>query len=208
MPKNLSHLFRLGFVALALLPLTQCATKKTGGAFYAKDFDPPATRPTNPSAVKVKVSTGAQRVYVVEGDKVLLATPCSVGTPSTPTRSGTYRITNKVEKRRRASSPGAGYPMPFWMEWMPAYGMHWGYVKPYPCTHGCIRLPEKSAAKIFAMTRVGTPLIIAHSHPEDATAGARLPVLDDSTLPDPPMSYMLSEQFFRDIAYMGNMFKN
>ena len=49
--------------------------------------------------------------------------------------------------------------MPFWQEWKPAYGMHWGFVKPYPCTHGCIRLPMKAAAKIFAMTRVGTPLL-------------------------------------------------
>jgi len=135
----------------------------------------------------------------------LLATPCSVGTNGS-TGSGTYRITNKTERRRRVSQPGAGYPMPFWMEWKPAYGMHWGYVKPYPCTHGCIRLPQKAAAKIFAMTRVGTPIVIAHSHPEDATAGASLPVLDDSTLADPPMSYMLSQQFFHDMAYKGKMF--
>jgi hypothetical protein len=78
--------------------------------------------------------------------------------------------------------------------------MHWGFVKPYPCTHGCVRLPIASAQKIFSMVKTGTPLIIAPSHPEDATIGKTLPVLDDSTLPDPPESYMLSPKVFEDAA--------
>ena len=90
--------------------------------------------------------------------------------------------------------------MTFWMEFKSAYGMHWGWVKPYPCTHGCVRLPIKSAQKIFAMVKQGTPLIIATSHPEDATIGKTLPVLDDSTLADPPDSYMLSSKVFSDAA--------
>ena len=148
----------------------------------------------------VKLSTGAQRVYVMEGNEVLLATPCSVGTASSPTPHDTFTIYSKTANRRRVSSPGAGYPMTFWMEFKSAYGMHWGFVKPYPCTHGCVRLPIASAQKIFSMVKVGTPLIIAPSHPEDATIGKTLPVLDDSTLPDPPESYMQSPKVFEDAA--------
>ena len=151
------------------------------------------------------LSTRAQRVYVVENGRVLLATPCSVGTGGL-TGQGNYRITSKIANKRRISQPGAGYPMAYWMEWKPAYGMHWGFVKPYPCTHGCIRLPMKSAAKIFAMTRVGTPLLIQPSHPEDATVGKSLPVLDDSPLPNPPQSYLNSPKFFQDAQYKGRMF--
>jgi len=177
--------------------MSSCATKKPRGNF-STSFDPPAKAVTNPSAVKVKLSTGAQRVYVMQGNEVLLATPCAVGTASTPTPLGTYTIYSKQANRRRQSQPGAGYPMSFWMEFKSAYGMHWGWVKPYPCTHGCVRLPIKSAQKIFAMVPSGTPLIIATSHPEDATIGKTLPVLDDSALADPPMSYMLSAQVFED----------
>ena len=149
--------------------------------------------------------TGAQRVYVMEGNEVLLATPCSVGTASTPTPKGNFTIYSKVANRRRASSPGAGYPMTFWMEFQSAYGMHWGWVKPYPCTHGCVRLPIKSAQKIFSMVRTGTPLNIATSQPEDATIGKTLPVLDDSKLADPPDSYMNSNKVFEDAA-KGKMY--
>ena len=129
------------FAGLAL-SLSQCSTPKKGN--YSDHFDPPAKAVKNPSNVKVKLSTGAQRVYVMEGDEVLLATPCSVGTASTPTPLGTFTIYSKVANRRRISSPGSGYPMTFWMEFKSAYGMHWGWVKPYPCTHGCVRLHDES----------------------------------------------------------------
>lgn len=194
---TLRRLFQAVAVTAVAAALSSCATKKSSSN-YSVHYNPPAKAVTNPSAVKVKLSTGAQRVYVMQGNEVLLATPCSVGTASTPTPHGTFRIYSKQANRRRNSSPGAGYPMSFWMEFKTAYGMHWGWVKPYPCTHGCVRLPIKSAAKIFTMVPQGAPLIIAASHPEDATIGKTLPVLDDSTLADPPMSYMLSPKVFED----------
>ncbi len=201
MKSSTSHLFRgLQAIALAAVALTLCQCKTVSKGKYSTSFDPPAKAVTNPAALKVKLSTSAQRVYVVQGNEVLLATPCSVGTASSPTPLGTFRIYSKQANRRRISQPGAGYPMTFWMEFKSAYGMHWGFVKPYPCTHGCVRLPIKSAQKIFSMVPVGTPLIIAQSHPEDQTIGKTLPVLDDSTLPDPPNSYMMSPRVFEDAA--------
>ncbi|MCB1210728.1 MAG: L,D-transpeptidase [Verrucomicrobiales bacterium] len=188
-----------------LVVMSSCATKPTGSGRYSTTFDPPVKAPKNPSAVTVKLSTGAQRVYVMEGSEVLLATPCSVGTAGTPTPHGTYTIYSKVANRRRVSQPGAGYPMTFWMEFKSAYGMHWGFVKPYPCTHGCVRLPIKSAKKIFDLVRPGTKLTIASSFPEDETVGKTLPVLDDSAMPDPPMSYMLSPKVFED-ARAGKLY--
>ena len=207
--KSLLRTFVIVGAALIAAGLSSCSAvkKATGGGIYGQDFDPPAKRPSNIANVKIKVSTGAQRVYVTEGDKVLLATPCSVGTGGS-TGAGTYRIQYKQADRRRQSEPDRGYPMFYWQEWKSAYGMHWGYVKPHPCTHGCIRLPMKSAAKIFAMTQVGTPMIIANSHPEDQTIGKTLPVINDGPLPDPPKSYMLSSKFWQDNQVRGNLFSN
>lgn len=209
MKKITPSLFRLAaaaVLAVGCMSFTSCtATRPTAKNGTSDSYDPPAHRPKDPSAVVVKVSTRAQRVYVVENGRVLLATPCSVGTGGL-TGQGNYRINYKNATKRRVSQPDAGYPMPYWMEWKPAYGMHWGFVKPYPCTHGCIRLPMKSAAKIFALTKVGTPLLIQPSHPEDATVGKTLPVLDDGPLPNPPKSYLLSAKFFQDAQYKGKLF--
>lgn len=206
--KNHLRPLLLGVLGLTAACLSSCtALKPAGSSIYGQDFDPPATKPSSLSAVKVKVSTVAQRVYVVEGNKVLLATPCSVGTGGL-TGAGNYRIQYKQADRRRQSEPDRGYPMFYWQEWKPAYGMHWGYVKPYPCTHGCIRLPMKAAAKIFQMTQVGTPLLIAPSHPEDQTVGKTLPVINDGPLPDPPKSYLLSSKFWQDSQLKTKVFNN
>ncbi len=191
--------------ALALLVLTGCQTT-SGGGRNSFSFDPPVKQPINPANVKLKLSTGAQRLYVVEGDRVLLATPVSVGTAATPTPHGDFTIYSKTEKRRRYSSPGAGYPLTYWMEFKSAYGMHWGFVKPVPSTHGCVRMPLKSAQKTFALIRTGTPINISTSQPWDATIGKSLPRLDDSPLPNPPMSYLLSPKVFAD-ARQGKMWQ-
>ena len=185
---------------LALVALTGCQTTQRGGA-SSFAFDPPVKQPRNPSNVQVKLSTGAQRLYVVEGNDVLLATPVSVGKAASPTPHGNYRIYSKTANRRRISNPGAGYPMTYWMEFKPAYGMHWGFVKPYPSTMGCVRMPLHAAQKTFNLVRSGTPINISTSQPWDATVGKSLPKLDDSQLPDPPMSYMMSPQVFADARH-------
>ncbi len=194
----------LSLACFAVLTTGCETTRSTGKTSFG--YDPVVTAPKNPSAVKLKLSTGAQRLYVVEGDKVLLATPVCVGTAKTPTPHGNYTIYSKQANRRRVSSPGAGYPMTYWMEFKSAYGLHWGFVKPQPATHGCVRMPLKAAQKTFALIRVGTPINISTSQPWDATIGKSLPVLSDSTLPDPPMAYMLSPQVFAD-AKQGKMWK-
>ncbi len=190
----------------AAFGLGACTTIPTSSGRTSFTFDPPVTQPNNPGAVKLKLSTGAQRLYVVEGDKVLLATPVTVGKAGSPTPHGNFTIYSKQANRRRVSSPGAGYPMTYWMEFKSAYGMHWGFVKPTPATHGCVRMPIKSAQKVFAIIRTGTPLNISTSQPWDSTIGKSLPRLDDSQLPDPPMSYLLSPQVFAD-ARQGKMWK-
>ncbi|MFZ4682935.1 MAG: L,D-transpeptidase [Terrimicrobiaceae bacterium] len=201
-----ARLFLNAALAALALTLGACATTTTTTKRTAFDFDPPVQQPTNPAAVKLKLSTGAQRLYVVEGDKVLLATPVTVGAPSSPTPHGNFTIYSKQANRRRVSSPGAGYPMTYWMEFKSAYGLHWGFVKPRPTTHGCVRMPIDSARKVFALVRTGTPINISTSQPWDATIGKSLPVLDDSSLQDPPMSYMLSPKVFSD-AQQGALWK-
>ena len=199
---NLIHRSALPAFLTAACSLSSCSS--LGHSSYSTNYDPPAHRPSGPSAVRVKVSTGKQAVYVMEGSRVLMATPCSVGTPDHPTPAGNFRVQAKTFDRRSHSFQD--YPMPHWVEFAPAYGFHWGYLKPYPCTHGCIRLPKMAAAKLYNMVSLGTPVSIGRSQPEDAAVGATLPVLDDTSLPNPPNSYMMSRQVFEDAKYKGPMF--
>ena len=205
MKSSTLRMLLLTLSAVWVRSLGACATAKSAKN-HSFTFDPPVKAPKNPTAVKVKLSTGAQKLYVVEGDEVLLATPVSVGKAGSPTPHGNFKIYSKQEQRRRFSNPGAGYPMTYWMEFKPAYGMHWGFVKPYPSTMGCVRMPLKSAKKVFHMVHVGTPLHIAATQPWDSSEGKDLPTLDDGPLPNPPMSYLMSAQVFTD-AKLGKLWK-
>jgi len=157
--------------------------------------DPIAYRPHNPANVRVKVSLSTQQVYVLEGNRPLLVAATCVGVPGkSRTPTGDFTV-NFKDARKRSMSYGfyingdtiyaadagkgtgryVGHPMPYWVEFTPAYGFHEGFVWPIPHTHGCLRLHKNVAAKFFALVRVGTPVNIAQSQPEDLTIGLNVP---------------------------------
>jgi hypothetical protein len=217
---NLKSVLTLTAAALTLAFSVSCADRpvrnRLGLAVYHA-YDRQTKLPTNPNNVKVKVSLSKQRTYVMEGSEVLLSMPVSVGTSSTPTPSGNFRIFNKVEKKRANSHGYAfkgdqvkksmisskpvgwsfkGTPMPYWCEFKTNYGFHTGWVKHHPCTHGCIRMHENLAPKFFRLVKVGTPVNIAYSQPEDATVNMTLPP-DAGPLPDYASSMYLGDGYFK-----------
>jgi lipoprotein-anchoring transpeptidase ErfK/SrfK len=166
--------------------------------------------------VRVKVSLSKQNVYVMEGDRCLMAAAVSVGLPEKPTPRGSFTIYSKQEHKRSgsygfsvqgdrivpstsgtASGHYVGYPMGYWCEFAPGYGFHQGYVHPVPRTHGCIRLKGEAAPKFYALVHNGTPVNIATAQPEDDTIGGKVQRVDDSRTPDPPPKLMISEAAFQ-----------
>ena len=173
-----------------------------------------------PGQCRVKVSLRQQAVYVVEGDRLLMAAATCIGVPEKPTPRGTFRITQKIEHKRSNSygyfvrgaeiEPGearnpkagrfVGYPMAYWCEFAPAYGFHSGYVHPVPRTHGCLRLHKSVAPKFYALVKDGTPVSIADEQPEDARFSAQVARPTDYKDPDPPAELMISERAFEKPA--------
>jgi hypothetical protein len=116
-------------------------------------YDPIGYKPKNPSNVIIKVSLQNRMVYVMEGNRPLLVTATAIGTPSNPTPKGRFRVTRKIENKRSntygfwvkgetiiagksSQPPGSGYryvgfPMQYWVEWMPAYGFTSGRCGPF-----------------------------------------------------------------------------
>jgi len=204
------------FAAAALALVPSCAPTGGGNLAAYQAYDLPTKLPSNPRNVRVKVSLSKQRVYVLEGSTMLLAMPVSVGTPGTPTPSGSFTIFNK-EHKHRANTHGYAYsgsdvmqtflakkrpgwlfkgtPMPYWCEFKPNYGFHTGWVKHQPCTHGCIRMHENLSPKFFRLVSVGTPVNIAYSQPEDSTVAVPLPP-DAGPLPDYRGSMYVSDGYF------------
>jgi len=202
---------RMGFFVPVLLAAFVSGCVTTG------QFDSRAWAPRDADDLVVKVSLNAKNAYVLEGDRLLLATPVTIGTPEDPTPKGEFTIFRKIEKKRSytygfhvgetgirpgksADTPPAcryvGYPMPYWLEFHPGYGFHAGGVWPEPRSHGCLRVHKTVAPKLFAMCPTGTKVLIADSHPEDATVGNRVVRPTDYADPDPPASLLITEAAF------------
>src|SRR6266478_1599551 len=204
-------LFILLGVAGALSLFTGC---QTGRVNAGKPYHVTAYSPRDPSAVRVLVSLSKENVYVMEVDRCLMAAAIAFGIPSKPTPKGNFTIYAKQEQKRSGSygfsvqgnrivpstggGPGryVGYPMGYWCEFAPAYGFHQVFVHQYTRTHGCIRLHGEAAPKFYALVKIGTPVNIANSQPEDATLGSKVQRVDDSKTPDPSPSLMITSAAF------------
>lgn len=72
-------------------------------------------------------------------------------------------INDDVDVRKDECPEGAvfvGAPMPYFMRFNQAIGMHTGYLPGYAASHGCIRMPHHMAEKFFESVEVGTPVIV------------------------------------------------
>ncbi|MGB0774979.1 MAG: L,D-transpeptidase, partial [Akkermansiaceae bacterium] len=164
------------------------------------------------------VSLKNRMAYVMEGSKPLLVMPVTVGTAKNPTPRGNFRIYKK-EHYRRANTHGyaikngvvrpcylkskpsgwafKGTPMPYWCEFKSAYGFHTGWMKPFPASHGCLRMHKNVSPKFFRLVSTGTPVNISYTQPEDSTIGRNVPRPPDSTpFPNNPHSMMVTNKFF------------
>ena len=69
----------------------------------------------------------------------------------------------KVEEKSKMyrSKKYGNAPMPF-MQRIDDHGiaLHGGDNPGYPASHGCVRMPMKFAEKLFALTKLGTEVII------------------------------------------------
>lgn len=200
--------------ACGLMLISGCASVSR----HLAPYNPPAYKPHNPNNVRVDVSLSKQQVYVMEGNRCLLAAVLNIGLPGHATPRGHFTIYRKIAHKRSGAYgywvrgntviPGkggnrpsagfhyVGYPMPFWCEFSPGYGFHEGYVWPLPHTHGCLRMHKNVAPKFFQIVKVGTPVYIANHQPQDATIGANLPHPNDYRDPNPSNAFMVSPAVF------------
>jgi lipoprotein-anchoring transpeptidase ErfK/SrfK len=120
------------------------------------------------SPVTVVVSIPLQRAFVYRGETLVAASSVSTGKDDKPTPVGIYPILQKNEKHRSNLYNDA--PMPFMqrLTW-DGIALHAGRNPGFPDSHGCIRLPTEFAKKLFAITDVGTTVVVTDDFVEGTT---------------------------------------
>ena len=108
---------------------------------------------------RLVVSLSDQLAFLYRGDRLAAVTTISSGKPGKDTPTGYFPILEKKPLHRSVKYDNA--PMPH-MQRIDNYGiaLHAGMLPGHPASHGCIRLPAKFAAKLYGVTRVGTPVLI------------------------------------------------
>ena len=117
-----------------------------------------ATPPAEGEA-RVVVDLLTQMTYAYRGDTLVGASSMSSAKQGKSTPLGFWSVLEKKKFHRSRKYNNA--PMPF-MQRIDEFGIafHGGANPGYPASHGCIRLPMKFAEKLYAMTKVGTKVVI------------------------------------------------
>ena len=112
----------------------------------------------SPDQLRIEISLASQRAAVIKDGVSIFDTACSTGREGFSTRTGDYVITDKDRNHR---STIYKVDMPYFMRLSCLdFGMHEGVVPRYPASHGCIRLPEEAARRLFTEIPIGTVVTV------------------------------------------------
>ncbi len=115
------------------------------------------------------VSLPQQRVHVYRNGIRIAVSTCSTGRPGHDTPTGVFVILQKDKNHHSSTYDDAPMPNMNRLTWS-GIALHAGNLPGYPASHGCVRLPLAFSADLFAITHLGTPVIIAGAaDPHDLT---------------------------------------
>jgi lipoprotein-anchoring transpeptidase ErfK/SrfK len=134
---------------------------------------------------RIVVRLGEQKAYLYHHKELVAVSPISSGREGKHTPTGRFSVIEKdadhrstlygnyvrhgrVVKEnvdiRQAGRPAGtrfeGVPMPYFLRFSGAHGLHAGHLPGYPASSGCVRLPKRQAKRFYDAVRLGTPVIV------------------------------------------------
>ena len=111
--------------------------------------------------LQIIISIADQRVSLFDNGALIARSSVSTGTQGHPTPLGVFSVISK--QRWHRSNIYSAAPMPYMQRitWS-GIALHAGVVPGYPASHGCIRLKNDFAIRLWHLTKRGTRVIIAH----------------------------------------------
>jgi len=117
---------------------------------------------------RIVVDLSKQEAYAYENGQLMFSGWVSTGRPGRRTPTGHFRVLEKDidHVSSKYPEPNGGAVMNYMLR-LTDYGvaMHLGYVPNYPASHGCIRMENGFAQKMYRWANVGTPVLIKGTPP-------------------------------------------
>jgi hypothetical protein len=102
-------------------------------------------------------------MYVYRNGVRIGRSTVSTGKPGKRTPTGVFTVLQKKVQHESNIYKGAKMPHMQRLTWS-GIAMHAGQLPGYPASHGCVRLPEDFAEKLYSVTSNGTTVIIADNN--------------------------------------------
>jgi L,D-transpeptidase catalytic domain len=112
--------------------------------------------------LQIIISIADQRVSLYDNGALIARSSVSTGIPRHPTPLGVFSVIGK--QRWHRSNLYSAAPMPYMQRitWS-GIALHAGVLPGHPASHGCIRLANGFANRLWHLTKRGTRVIIAHN---------------------------------------------
>ena len=109
----------------------------------------------------IVISIADQRISLYDNGTLIARSSVSTGVKDHPTPLGAFSVISKSRWHR--SNIYSDAPMPYMQRitWS-GIALHAGVLPGYPASHGCIRLTNDFAIRLWHLTKRGTRVIIAH----------------------------------------------
>jgi len=134
-------------------------------------------------ALIIAVSINRQQVKIYDANGFFAEAPVSTGMKGHGTPMGVFSVIQKHKWHH--SNIYSGAPMPYMQRitWS-GVAMHAGVLPGYPASHGCIRMPEAFAIKMWNWTRMGARVLVTPG--EISPASFSHPLLPSMKVPPQP----------------------
>ncbi|MFZ0176556.1 MAG: L,D-transpeptidase family protein, partial [Pseudolabrys sp.] len=111
--------------------------------------------------LQIIISIADQRISLYENGALIARSSVSTGVEGHPTPLGVFSVLSKQKWHR--SNIYSAAPMPYMqrLTWS-GIALHAGNLPGYPASHGCIRVTNDFAIRLWHLTKRGTRVIIAH----------------------------------------------
>ncbi|MFS2044062.1 L,D-transpeptidase family protein, partial [Stenotrophomonas geniculata] len=142
----------------------------------------PEISPTGP--IVLVVSLDEQRAYVYRNGIAIGLTTISSGKAGHETPTGVFTILQKDKDHKSNLYNSA--PMPYMqrLTW-DGIALHGGSLPGHPASHGCVRLPQAFAQKLFSETQRGDTVVVADAKSSPMTLAQSLIHISEPTRPPP-----------------------
>ena len=116
-----------------------------------------AAKPQGPMVIAISINK--QQVKIYDDNGLFAQAPVSTGMHGHPTPMGVFSVIQKHKWHH--SNIYSDAPMPYMQRitWS-GVAMHAGVLPGYPASHGCIRMPNTFAIKMWNWTRLGARVVV------------------------------------------------